>query len=51
MTRIAFVVAVIFAACTGKPAQAEDFAVGSLKISAPWVRDARQMELPSAADI
>jgi copper(I)-binding protein len=38
MTRIALVVAVIFAVCIGKPAQAEDFTAGSLKISAPWVR-------------
>jgi hypothetical protein len=38
MTRIALVALGIFAICIGQTAQAEDFSVGSLKISAPWVR-------------
>jgi len=38
MARIALVVLGIFAVCIGQTAQAEDFSVGSLKISAPWAR-------------
>ena len=38
MTRITLVALGIFAICIGQTAQAEDFSVGSLKISAPWVR-------------
>ncbi|HMF26104.1 MAG TPA: copper chaperone PCu(A)C [Pseudolabrys sp.] len=38
MNRIALIVIFISAICVGKPAQAEDFVVGSLRISTPWVR-------------
>jgi periplasmic copper chaperone A len=38
MTRIASIVAAIFAVCVGNPAHGEDFALGSLRISTPWVR-------------
>jgi len=38
MTRIASIVAVIFAVYIGHPAHGEDFALGSLRISTPWVR-------------
>ena len=38
MTRIAFIVAAVLAACVAMPAQAEDVTAGSLKISAPWAR-------------
>jgi copper(I)-binding protein len=38
MTRSAFIVAAVLAAALAIPAQAEDVAVGSLKISVPWTR-------------
>jgi periplasmic copper chaperone A len=38
MNRIDLVALCILAICIGQTAQAEDFSVGSLKISAPWVR-------------
>ena len=38
MTRTAFIIAAVFAALATSPAHAEDFTVGSLKISAPWAR-------------
>jgi len=38
MTRIAFMIVVLVAACAPRPAQAEDFAAGSLKISSAWAR-------------
>jgi len=38
MTRIAFIVATVLAACVAMPAQAEDVNAGSLKISTPWAR-------------
>jgi len=37
MNRIALAFCIL-AICIGQPAQAEDFSVGSLKISAPWAR-------------
>jgi copper(I)-binding protein len=38
MTRFAFIVAAMLAASLAVPAEAADITVGSLKISAPWVR-------------
>jgi copper(I)-binding protein len=38
MTRIAMIIAAVFATWAALPAQAEDVTVGSLKISAPWAR-------------
>ena len=38
MRLIASIVAIAVAGFIGKPAQAEDFTAGSLKISAPWAR-------------
>ncbi len=38
MTRISFMIAVAVAALIAAPAQAKDFTVGALKISAPWSR-------------
>jgi len=38
MTRTTLIAPFIFAICAGNAAQAEDFVVGSLKISTPWVR-------------
>ena len=38
MTRIALIALCTLATCIGHAAQAEDFSVGSLKISAPWAR-------------
>ncbi len=38
MTRTTLIVAAILAAWAAMPAQAEDFTVGALKISAPWAR-------------
>ena len=38
MTRTAFLFATFLAALLASPAQAEDFTVGGLKISAPWAR-------------
>ena len=38
MTRTTFIVPFIAASCFWNTAQAEDFVVGSLKISTPWVR-------------
>ena len=38
MIRIVLIVAVVLAAWTALPAQAEDVTIGGLKISAPWAR-------------